>query len=130
MTFCHLSLWIGAPLLPWETTLPAIDFLTSLLALALLWRRQKSILDLWLTVAVVVLVAELWVTTFVIGTRYSLGFYASRLLSLTVSVVILIVLLTESYGSLCASLQRNRAIATRARQSAHECAGSHSSNGT
>ena len=91
-----------------------IDFLTSVLALALLWRRQKSVLDLWLTVAVVALVAELWVTTFVIGSRYSLGFYANRLLSVTVSVVVLIVLLTESYGSLCASLQRNRAIATRA----------------
>ena len=92
-----------------------IDFLTSLLALALLWRRQKSILDLWLTVAVVVLVAELWVTTFVIGTRYSLGFYASRLLSLTVSVVVLIVLLTETtviYARLSnaiALLQRERA---------------------
>ena len=49
-----------------------IDFLTSLLALALLWRRQKSVLDLWLTVAIVALVAELWVTTFVIGSRYSL----------------------------------------------------------
>ena len=80
-----------------------IDFLTSALALALLWRRQKSVLDLWLTVAVVALVAELWVTTFVIGTRYSLGFYASRLLSVTVSVIVLIVLLTEStvlYGRL------------------------------
>ena len=92
-----------------------IDFLTSVLALALLWRRQKSILDLWLTVAVVVLVAELWVTTFVIGTRYSLGFYASRLLSVTVSVVILIVLLTETtvlYARLSnaiALLQRERA---------------------
>jgi signal transduction histidine kinase len=73
-----------------------IDFLASLLALALLWRRQKSVLDLWLTLAVVALVAELWVTTFVIGTRFSLGFYASRLLSVTVSVVVLFVLLTES----------------------------------
>ena len=73
-----------------------IDFLTSLLALALLWRRQKSVLDLWLTLAVVALVAELWVTTFVIGTRFSLGFYASRLLSVIVSVVVLFVLLIES----------------------------------
>ena len=91
-----------------------IDFLTSVLALALLWRRQKSVLDLWLTVAVVALVAELWVTTFVIGSRYSLGFYANRLLSVTVSVVVLIVLLTEStvlYARLSdaiALLQRER----------------------
>ena len=92
-----------------------IDFLTSVLALALLWRRQKSVLDLWVTVAVVALVAELWVTTFVIGSRYSLGFYASRLLSVTVSIVVLIVLLTEStvlYARLSnanALLQRERA---------------------
>ena len=91
-----------------------IDFLTSLLALALLWRRRKSVLDLWLTVAVVALVAELWVTTFVIGSRYSLGFYANRLLSVTVSVVVLIVLLTEAavlYARLynaIALLQRER----------------------
>src|SRR4029077_21009675 len=58
--------------------------------------------------------AELWVTTFVIGTRFSLGFYASRLLSVTVSVVVLIVLLTEStvlYGRLpntIALLRRER----------------------
>ena len=91
-----------------------IDFLTSLLALTLLWRRRKSVLDLWLTVALVCMVAELWVTTFVIGTRFSLGFYASRLLSVTVSVVVLIVLLTEStvlYGRLpntIALLRRER----------------------
>jgi signal transduction histidine kinase len=92
-----------------------IDFLMSVFALALLWRRQKkSVLDLWLTVVVFALVAELWVTTFVIGTRFSLGFYASRLLSVTVSVVVLIVLLTETavlYGRLSnaiALLQRER----------------------
>ena len=60
------------------------------------------------------MVAELWVTTFVIGSRFSLGFYASRLLSVTVSIVVLIVLLTEStvlYARLSnaiALLQRER----------------------
>ena len=92
----------------------AIDFFVSVLALALLWRRQKSILDLWLTVAVVALVAELWVTTFVIGTRFSLGFYASRLLSVTVSVVVLIVLLTET-TVLYARLSNSNALLQRER---------------
>ena len=102
-------------LTPLGNHVTGIDFLTSVLALALLWRRQKSVLDLWVTVAVVALVAELWVTTFVIGSRYSLGFYASRLLSVTVSIVVLIVLLTEStvlYARLSnanALLQRERA---------------------
>ena len=83
-------------LTPLGNQVTGIDLLTSTLALVLLWRRQKSVLDLWLTVAVVALVAELWVTTFVIGTRYSLGFYANRLLSVTVSVVVLFVVLIES----------------------------------
>jgi signal transduction histidine kinase len=73
-----------------------IDFWTRVFALALLWRRQKSVLDLWLTVAVVCMVAELWVNTFVIGGRFTLGFYAARLLSVIVSVVVLFVLLAES----------------------------------
>ena len=74
----------------------AIDFFVSVLALALLWRRQKSVLDLWLTVALVCMVAELWVNGFVIGGRFSLGFYAARFLSVIVSVVVLFVLLIES----------------------------------
>jgi len=101
-------------LTPLGNQVTGIDFLTSLLALALLWRRQKSILDLWLTVAVVALVAELWVTTFVIGTRFSLGFYASRLLSVTVSVVVLIVLLTET-TVLYARLSNSNALLQRER---------------
>jgi signal transduction histidine kinase len=92
----------------------AVDFFVSVLALALLWRRQKSVLDLWLTVALFCMVAELWVNGFVIGGRFSLGFYAARFLSVIVSVIVLFVLLIEStvlYARLSdaiALLQRER----------------------
>jgi len=83
-----------APLANYVT---AIDFIISVLALlALLLRRRKSVLDLWLTVAVVTLVAELGVSTFVIASRFSLGFYTSRLLSVAASIVVLIALLAET----------------------------------
>jgi hypothetical protein len=62
----------------------------------LLQRRQKSVLDLWLTVAVVALVAELGMTTFVIVSRFSLGFYTSRSLSMAASTVVLFALLAET----------------------------------
>jgi hypothetical protein len=75
-----------------------IDLIISVIALIVLLRHQKSILDLWLTVAVVALVAELSVTSFVIVSRFSLGFYVSRLLSVAVSVVVLLVLLAETTG--------------------------------
>jgi signal transduction histidine kinase len=81
---------------PLANHVTAMDFFVSVLALALLWRRQKSVLDLWLTVACVCMVAELWVNSFVIGGRFSLGFYAARFLSVIVSVVVLFVLLIES----------------------------------
>ena len=42
------------------------------------------------------MVAELWVNGFVIGGRFSLGFYAARFLSVIVSVIVLFVLLIES----------------------------------
>jgi signal transduction histidine kinase len=99
---------------PLGNHITGIDLLTGVIALALLWRRQKSVLDLWLTVAVVCMVAELWVNTFVIGGRYSLGFYVARFLSVTVSVIVLLALLTEStvlYARLTnaiALLQRER----------------------
>ena len=84
-------------LTPLASYVTGIDFLISVVALlALLQRRQKSVLDLWLTVAVVALVAELGVTTFVIVSRFSLGFYTSRSLSMAASTVVLFALLAET----------------------------------
>jgi hypothetical protein len=53
----------------WANRITSIDFGISIVALVVLWRRQKSVLDLWLIVSVCALVAELAMTTFVITSR-------------------------------------------------------------
>jgi C4-dicarboxylate-specific signal transduction histidine kinase len=76
-----------------------------------LWFRRKSLLDLWLIVAVSALVGELASTTFVITTRFSLGFYTQRIFSLTASTIVLSALLAEAmvlYGRLANAIVRLR----------------------
>jgi signal transduction histidine kinase len=93
----------------------SIVFAVSVVALVVLWRRRKSVLDLWLIVSVCALVAELAVTTFVITSRFSLGFYTQRIFSLAASAIVLSALLAESmvlYARLAnavSRLQRERA---------------------
>ena len=70
--------------------------LTSVLALLLLWSRGKSVLDLWLMVAVCALAMETSLTAFLVTTRFSVGFYATRLIPFIVSKAVLIVLLSET----------------------------------
>ena len=70
--------------------------LTSVLAFLLLWFRGKSVLDLWLMVAVCALAMETSMTALFITTRFSVGFYATRLIPFIVSKAVLIVLLSET----------------------------------
>jgi signal transduction histidine kinase len=62
------------------------------LALALLWIRRRSVLDLWLMVVTCALIGELALTV----VRFSLGFYVSRLFSLATATIVLIILLAEA----------------------------------
>jgi signal transduction histidine kinase len=110
---------VGFAPLAYQVT--GFDFAVSIAALlALLWRPRKSTLDLWLTVAVAALVAELAMTTFIIPSRFSLGFYASRLLSLGASMVVLVALIAETVGlglrlaraNLALELERSRKLTT------------------
>jgi signal transduction histidine kinase len=100
---------------PLANRVTSIDFVISVLALVILWLRRKSVLDLWLIVAVSALVAELGVTTFVITSRFSLGFYTQRIFSLAASTIVLSALLAEAvvlYARLAnavSRLQRERA---------------------
>jgi len=67
------------------------------LALLLLWSRGKSVLDLWLMVAVCALAMETSLVAFgFVSERFSVGFYATRLIPLVVSKVVLIALLSET----------------------------------
>ena len=70
--------------------------LTSVLALLLLWSRGKSVLDLWLMVAACALIMETGLTALLVTTRFSVGFYATRLFPLVISKAVLIVLLSET----------------------------------
>ena len=82
--------------LPLGRYLNGMTALTSVLALLLLWFRGKSVLDLWLMVAVCALTMETAQTALLTPDRFSLGHYASRLISLVVAKVVLIALLAES----------------------------------
>lgn len=74
----------------------AVDVLTCVLALALLWSRQYSLLDQWLMVVAVALVSELILGGVISPTRFSLGWYFGRGYALVTSTVVLVVLLSET----------------------------------
>jgi signal transduction histidine kinase len=87
-------------------------FLGSLCAIAvvLLGRRRRTVLDLWLMVMCCAWLAELIVTSS-ISTRFSFGFYASRLFSFFAVFSVLLILLSETmslYANLIYSTLRRR----------------------
>ena len=64
-------------------------------ALVLLWGRRRSVLDLWLTVMCCTLMFEVAMTMFV-GSRFILSFYASRFFGVSATIIVLLVLLSET----------------------------------
>jgi signal transduction histidine kinase len=88
------------------------------IALALLWRRGRSVLDLWLKVMCVAWLVEIIIGTLLVTARFTLGWYGSRIYSLIAAIVLLIVLLSETttlYANLARSVLRQRG-AREARQ--------------
>jgi signal transduction histidine kinase len=84
--------------------------LLNAVALALLWARRKSVLDLWLMVMCCAWLAETSVTAFVTA-RFTFGFYASRLYAFAAVFSILLILLSETlslYANLVYSAIRRR----------------------
>jgi membrane-associated sensor protein len=69
--------------------------LLAFLALALLWARRHSVLDLWLMVVMCGLLIELFLI-FLVGRRYVVGWYAARLYFLISSTLVLAILLSET----------------------------------
>jgi signal transduction histidine kinase len=92
-----------------------ISLLTSLLAFIVLWIRQRSVLDLWLLVAIFATVVEQAVVGLFIASRFSVGFYASRTYSVIVSTIVLSALLFESV-SVYAGLSRANRMLRRERE--------------
>jgi len=96
---------------PMANYVTVATFLVTLAALIVLSIRGQSLLDLWLAVVLVALVLRMATTSFLITSRFSVGFYVSRLFSIVVATVVLLVLLSEMihlYGRLSSSNMRLR----------------------
>lgn len=100
------------PLANYVTTTTA---LTSIIAFIVLGIRQRSVLDLWLVVAIFATVVEQAVVGLFIASRFSVGFYSSRTFSVIVSTIVLSALLSESV-SVYTSLSRANRILRRERE--------------
>jgi signal transduction histidine kinase len=64
-------------------------------ALALLWSRRRSVLDLWLMVVMCGWLIEICLI-FLVGHRYVVGWYAARVYSLISATLVLAILLSET----------------------------------
>jgi signal transduction histidine kinase len=73
----------------------AACLLLSATALGLLWMRRRTVLDLWLIVVALAMIWELVVGITITG-RYDFGFYAGRIYTLFVSIIVLILFLVET----------------------------------
>jgi signal transduction histidine kinase/ActR/RegA family two-component response regulator len=67
----------------------------TLLALVALWRRNATILDLWLMVVMGAWLMDIGLSAIIGAHRYDLGFYAGRIYGLIAASVVLIALLLE-----------------------------------
>jgi len=86
------------------------------IALLLLWRRGRSVLDLWLMVVCCAWLLELSLGTLFAGFRYSLGWYSARSLQLMATLIVLVLLLSET-TALYANMVRQTIQRRGARQS-------------
>jgi len=101
-----------APLIYYAT---GMLVLISVLVLLLMWTRRTSVLDLWLMVAICMLISEMALVASGLTVRFYLGWYVSRTLAVAVSTVVLIVLLSESMR-LHAALSRANLMLERERK--------------
>jgi signal transduction histidine kinase len=67
----------------------------SILALTLLWIKQRSLLDLWLAVVIVVQLPSIIVPIIVPFARFSVAWYSSRIYAVLGAGIMMIALLTE-----------------------------------
>jgi signal transduction histidine kinase len=92
-----------------------IPLLTSVVAFIILWIRRRSVLDLWLAVAIFATVVEQAVACLFIVSRYSVGAYAVRTFSVIVSTIVLSAILSETVR-VYASLARTNKMLRRERE--------------
>jgi signal transduction histidine kinase len=80
---------------PAEADVVGLVLLLGIVALFCLWLWKRTVLDLWLIVALCAWSAEI-ITTFLSGGRFTLGFYVARGYMVIASMSVLIVLLCET----------------------------------
>jgi signal transduction histidine kinase len=85
------------------------------LVLLLMWTRRRSVLDLWVMVAVCMLISEMTLVALGLTSRFYLGWYVSRAVAVGVSTVVLIALLSETMR-LHAALSRANVMLERERE--------------
>jgi signal transduction histidine kinase len=88
------------------------------LALALLSFQRRSVLDVWLMVMCCAWLLENILSVVLVDARFSVGWYAGRIYGLIATIVVMVVLLSETttlYADLARSVQRQRG-ARQARQ--------------
>jgi signal transduction histidine kinase len=95
----------GTSFTPLASYSAGADFLLSALALALLWRRGWSILDMWLSVTISAFLAELVINSVFISGRFTLGWYYGRVFAVIVPTIVMILMLAQIF-SLNAKLMR------------------------
>lgn len=98
------GLWIYVPVLA-----TALGIVT----LALLLRRLRSVLDLWLVVVLLTFLVELLLLSFLSSGRFSVGWWSGRFFGLVSATIVLIVLLAETTAL---HAQLARALATERRE--------------
>ncbi len=82
------------------------EALMCVVAIALVWRKRRSVLDQWLIVVALAFFSELVINGLLISARFTLGWYVSRIFSIFTSTIVLVVLLSETtrlYGRLARS---------------------------
>lgn len=95
---------------------PATAVLLYVTGLIVLWRRRRSVLDLWLMVVLCTLLIEIVLLSYLsAGIRLSLGWWAGRFYGFTSASVVLLVLLSET-TTLYARLARSVLAERRARE--------------
>jgi signal transduction histidine kinase len=100
-------------LAPLANIAAALIFLLCGVALALLWTRGRSVIDLWLIVAISAWLLEITLQGLFLTPRFSLAWYVGRVYSLIAGSVVLIVLRSEAttlYAHLARSVVRQRTV--------------------
>ena len=91
---------------PFSHYVLTFEVLICVVAWTSVWRKRASVLDQWLTIVALAFFSELVINGLLISSRFTLGWYVSRIFSIFTSTIVLVVLLSETtrlYGRLARS---------------------------